>query len=164
MSVDNKNKVEVGNAAVNRRCQVRTFCMEGQGTNHNDHDFPHRNCKLIPGGYQERRLRLSRPRSVSPQAVSPSITRKRRSFSTSSITDRLFDKRKVALDLDTRGRTRVRWPQTGNLDVQLYPSRAIESTSVVHLNFLLRHLTEQPCSGYSGYPVLCSTLFQIQSS
>ena len=142
LSVDNKNKVEVGNVAVSRRCRVRKYCMKGDGANHNDHDFPHKNCKLVPAGYQLRTLKTKRGRSVSPRPNhTPYFSKKqhRRSFSEPPSTGlRLFKGSETGED--RIGRCKVLWPRSGPLNVQLYPSRSIESTSVMHMNFLLRYL------------------------
>ena len=51
LSVDNKNKVEVGIPATSRRSQIRTFYLRKDEPNNNDHDFPNANCKLVPAGY-----------------------------------------------------------------------------------------------------------------
>ena len=52
MSVDNKNKVEVGIPATSRRTNIRTFHLLDHAPNYFDHDFPNPNCKLVPAGYQ----------------------------------------------------------------------------------------------------------------
>ena len=41
---------------------------------------------------------------------------------------------------DRIGRTKVNWPRSGPLNVQLYPSREIESTSIMHMNFLMKYV------------------------
>jgi len=51
VSVDNKNKVEVGIPATSRRTKIRTFHLIGQAPIYNNHDFPNPNSKLVPAGY-----------------------------------------------------------------------------------------------------------------
>ena len=138
LSVDNKNKVEVGIVAANRRCNIRKFYLEESAPNYNDHDFPYRNSKLVPAGYQLRLLRPNRSRSISPPSKrDPCFVRKhRRSFSVPC--KRTMFKEKTTVD--RVGRSKVVWPRTGPLNVQLYPSRSMESTSIMHMNFLLRYI------------------------
>ena len=47
------------------------------------------------------------------------------------------------MTIDKSGRRRVMWPRSGPLHVQLYPSKAIESTSVMHSQFLLKLIEER---------------------
>ena len=52
LSVDNKNKVEVGIPATNRRSKINKFYLKEFSPNYFDHDFPHVVAKLVPAGYQ----------------------------------------------------------------------------------------------------------------
>ena len=122
LSADNKNKVEIANPAVSRRCQLNRFYLKKDAPNYSDHDYPYRNSKIVPGGYQNRRSKITRSRSLSPTCRYHTNKRKR-SFSESD-TSCIFVKEKI------------NWPRSGPLHVQVYPSRIIESTSVMHVNFL----------------------------
>ena len=73
MSVDNKNKVDVGTTAVSRRCQIRTFCLQQDAPTYFDHDFPYRNSKLTPAGYQILTPQIKRSRSISPPATKKQV-------------------------------------------------------------------------------------------
>ena len=127
-------------SAISRRCRVRKFCMVGEGTNHNDHDFPNRNAKLVPGGYQERRL-LSRARTESPRSRrKPKYLQKHKRSMSAPPHTKLFDKKHL-INVDSLGRSKLIWPRSGHLNIQLYPSRSIESTSVLHTNYLLRYIS-----------------------
>ncbi|XP_057299687.1 uncharacterized protein LOC130630278 isoform X2 [Hydractinia symbiolongicarpus] len=53
LSVDNKNKVDVGIPATSRRAQIRRYHIENEAPIYNDHDFPYPNSKLTPAGYQQ---------------------------------------------------------------------------------------------------------------
>jgi len=77
LSVDNKNKVEVGIPATSRRSQIRTFYLSEDSPNYNDHDFPHSKCKLVPAGYQILRHKTQRSRSLSPRKISEVFFKKR---------------------------------------------------------------------------------------
>jgi len=66
LSVDNKNKVEVGIPATSRRTHIKTFHMIKASPDYYDHDFPNRNCKLIPSGYQILCQKTNSSRSLSP--------------------------------------------------------------------------------------------------
>ena len=69
MSVDNKNKVDVSTTAASRRCQIRTFCLQHDAPTYDDHDFPYRNSKLTPAGYQILTPQIQRSQSISPPAT-----------------------------------------------------------------------------------------------
>eukprot|EP00111_Clytia_hemisphaerica_P009455 TCONS_00027736-protein len=84
LSVDNKNKVEVGIPATSRRSQIRTFYLTEDSPNYNDHDFPHSNCKLVPAGYQILQHRTFRSSSVQSRRGNFEIYSKRRSRSVDS--------------------------------------------------------------------------------
>ena len=58
LSMDNKNKVEVGIPATSHRSKIRTFYLTKDSPNYNDHDFPHANSKLVPAWYQVLRHRI----------------------------------------------------------------------------------------------------------
>lgn len=47
---------------------------------------------------------------------------------------------KADTTLNEQGHKKVFWPRSGPLNVQLYPSEVIESTSSIHSNFLLNLL------------------------
>ena len=51
MSVDNKNRIDLGTLAVNRRCQINRFHLVPDAPIYNNHDFPYRNSRLTPAGY-----------------------------------------------------------------------------------------------------------------
>lgn len=138
LSVDNKMKVEIGNPATSRRSQIRRFFLVEDAPNYCDHDFPLRNSKLVPAGYQWRVKKLKRSRSVSP--VHKKCISHRRKRSLSVTTDDKVLGSKVELVTDRIGRSKVVWPRSGPLHVELYPSRTIESTSVMHMNFMKRLL------------------------
>ena len=44
---------------------------------------------------------------------------------------------------DKLGRVSIKWPRCGSLLVQLYPSRAIESTNVMHVNHLMSQIKDE---------------------
>ena len=121
LSVDNKNKIEIGNAAVNRRCQVQKFHLVGHGPDNWDHDFPYRNTKITPAGYQELKFMPKRSRSLSPpkRDASKLCTKHRRSFSVPLVNQTIFGKNKTSKD--RLGRTKIEWPRSGPLHVQLHP-------------------------------------------
>ena len=79
--------------------------------------------KLPPRGSNRRNIR---PRSLSESAGEVPL--------------KLSDD--VKLSQDKKGRAKISWPRTGPLTLQLYPSRYIESTSVMHVNFLVHYLGE----------------------
>ena len=137
MSVDNKNKVEVGIPATSRRTNIRTFHLVDQAPNYHDHDFPNPNSKLVPAGYQILRHELKRSRSLSPPKRNGGASRRRRCFSETR--EKLVRSRDVCQD--KLGRDKLKWPRSGQLLVQLYPSRAIESTNVMHVNHLMSQIT-----------------------
>ena len=112
--------------------------MVGQAPIYNDHDFPNPNCKLVPAGYQILRRRLTRSRSVSPSRMPKTIKRKR-TFSESDATTKL----NIYMCQDKLGREKIIWPREGPLLVQLYPSRAVESTNVMHVNHLIKQIQEE---------------------
>ena len=43
LSVDNKNKINVGTLADDRRCKINIFRLVHDSLNYNDHDFPFKN-------------------------------------------------------------------------------------------------------------------------
>ena len=132
LSVDNKNKVEIGNPVSNRRSSIRKIYLTKDALNYNDHDYPYRNTKLTLAGYQERLFKPVRSRSLSP-------TKKikmphRRSFSVPGRISVLGNSQ------DRLGINRVQWPRSGNLHVELYASRTVQSTSLMHTRFLKQWL------------------------
>ena len=136
MSVDNKNKVEVAIPATSRRSKIRTFHLINQAPNYNDHDFPNPNCKLVPAGYQTLLPKFNRSRSLSPRK-SPKFIHKR---SYSEETKIAFSKDIIN---DKLGRPKIKWPRSGSLLVQLYPSRAVESTNIMHTTHLMLQIKEE---------------------
>jgi len=128
MSVDNKNKVEVGIPATSRRTNIRTFHMVDQAPIYNDHDFPNPNAKLVPAGYQILRHSLKRRRSVSPPRILK--VKRKRSLSEGDLDE------PQNLCKDKLGRNRIKW-------LQLYPSRVIESTNVMHVNHLMKQIHDE---------------------
>lgn len=144
MSVDNKNKVEVGIPATSRRSQIRSFYMVEDGINYNDHDFPHANSKLVPAGYQILRQKLSRSRSLSCRKKKKSIiTSTKRSLSADSRIDPKKAFKHVNLRKDRLGRFKIDWPRSGPLNVKLFPSRLIESTNVMHAHHLFNVISNE---------------------
>ena len=137
MSVDNKNKVEVGIPATLRYTKIRTFHLLEDAPNYNDHDFPNANCKLVPSGYEILRFKI-RSRSLSPKKTRHPEVR-RRSFSESSTN--LPNPKKTTTD--KLGRAKFEWPRSGPLSVQLYSSRSIESTNLMHTEYLRKLMQEQ---------------------
>ena len=135
LSVDNKNKVEVGIPATNRRSKIRTFYMIKESPNYNDHDFPHSNAKLVPAGYQILRNKITRSRSLSPKRKFPSL-RKRSLSEVSGIKQKL--KRRLEFCQDKIGRSKIKWPRSGPLNVKLCLSRLIGSTNVLHVHHLMQ--------------------------
>lgn len=136
-SVDNKNKIDVGIPAVNRRSKLRTFHLTSDAPNYNDHDYPNPNCKLVPAGYQVLKERKTRSNSLSPPRMPLNLKTRRRSFSESTINDLV---KKTNLCSDKIGRNKISWSRNGPLHVRLYPARAVESTNVMHVNFLVNFL------------------------
>ncbi len=51
VSVDDKNKINVGILAVSRYHQISRFFMADDQPQYSDHDFPYPNSKIIPSGY-----------------------------------------------------------------------------------------------------------------
>ena len=137
LSVDNKNKVEVGIPATSRRTKIRTFHLVDQAPVYNDHDFPNANSKLVPAGYQILREPM-RSRSLSPTKHTK-IPRKR-SLSEGSC---FADLKKISFCKDKLCRDKIKWPRSGPLHVQLYPPRAIESTNIMHVNHLIKLIKEE---------------------
>ena len=82
LSCDNKNKVDVGTLAVYRRLKINTFYLESDAPVYESHDFPYRNSKLTPAGYQILNKKR-RSRSVSPQKSKPLVTERRHMLSSS---------------------------------------------------------------------------------
>ena len=132
-------KVEFGTPATSCRNNIRKFYLLEESPNYLDHDFPYRNLKLTPAGYQWRMTRPKRSRSHSPKSRLPPkfLHTHRRSFSVPR-RNRIMGNSKSSKD--SIGRTKVNWPRSGPLNVQLYPSRAIESTSIMHMNFLMNYV------------------------
>ncbi|XP_057306068.1 uncharacterized protein LOC130644463 [Hydractinia symbiolongicarpus] len=140
LSVDNKNKVDVGIPANSRRTKIRTFHLVNEAPNYNDHDFPNPNSKLVPAGYQILKDRIQRSRSLSP---AKKITfRRKRSLSEGSNIDNQL-KRFVRISKDKLNRSIINWPRSGKLLVQLYPSRLIESTNVMHVNHMINLIEKE---------------------
>ena len=139
MSVDNKNKVEVGNPATSRRSKIRTFHLMNSGINYHDHDFPYRNTKLTPAGYMNLRHKLKRSRSFSPDRKKTNI---KRSPSLESLSKFTKDKTKT-ITVDKNNRNKILWPRSGPLNVHLYPCRSIETTNIMHVHHLLEKLTDK---------------------
>ena len=135
LSVDNKNKVEVGIPATSRRSKIQTFYLTKDSPNYNDHDFLHANSKLVPAGYQVLRHRIQRSRSLSPPYRNFKLPLKRSLSEVSNFSSQLSIK--VPLCQDKKGRKKVKWPRSELLMVQLYPSRLIESTNVMHVNHMV---------------------------
>ena len=129
LSVDNKNKVEAGIPATSRRSKIRTFYLAESSPNYNDHDFPYANSKLVPAGYQLLQNRITRSRSLSPPRRVK--TQRKRSMSEGFSFKVQFSKN-VEFTKDKLNRAKIKWPRSGPLLVQLYPSRLIESTNVMH--------------------------------
>ena len=129
LSVDNKNKVDVGIVAVNRRCKINRFHLRNDYLVYNDHDFPYRNSKLTPAGYQVLRPRM-RSRSLSPKRVNKQRVRRRRLSSCAKLPGT------VKVTTDKLGRDKVVWSREGPLTVEVYPSRAIEATNTMHVRHL----------------------------
>lgn len=140
LSVDNKNKVDVGIPATSRRCQVRQIYIQDNGPNYNDHDFPHPNSKLVPAGYLILKEKSLRSRSLSPPKEKNKI--KKRSLSESSCFNNAALHR-ANLTRDKLNREKVKWPRSGPLFIQLYPSRLIESTNVMHANHLMNLINKE---------------------
>ena len=141
LSVDKKMKVEIGNPATSRRSNIRRFYLVKDAPNYCDHDFPHRNTKLTPAGYQWRKLKVTRSRSLSLKRGRAPYTNTHlfRSF---SVPCKKLCFGSAPQSKDRLCRKKVMWPRSGYLNVQLYPSRTIESTSVMHMNFLKSYITE----------------------
>ena len=85
----NKNKVEVGILATSRRSKINKFYLKEFSPNYFDHDFPHVDAKLVPGGYQILKHRPRRSRSLSP-VKKVYINRKRSNSLDSLSINRLF--------------------------------------------------------------------------
>ena len=138
MSVDNKNKVVVGIPATSCRTNIRTFHLVDQAPNYHDHDFPDPNSKLVLAGYQIIRHKLKRSRLLSPPKRNGEPSRRQRCFSETR-------NKLVRLDIcqDKLGRDKLKWPKSRQLLVQLYPSRAIESTNAMHVNHLISQITQE---------------------
>ena len=117
LSVDNKNKVEVGIPATSRCSKIRTFYMIEESPNYNDHDFPHSNAKLVPAGYQILWNKMTRSRSLSPKRKFPSL--RRRSLSEGSGIEQKL-KSRLEFCQDKIGRNKIKWPHSGPLNVKLY--------------------------------------------
>ena len=148
LSVNNKNKVEVSNPAVNRRIQLRTFHLIPDAPIYNDHDFPYRNSKLTPAGYQILKNKPIRSRSLSP-TKSRFKVRNKRSLSENDGCVRYL-KKWVELCPDKRGCEKIKWPKSGPLTVRINPSRVIESTNLMHVNFLSEFLCKQIVPVYNA--------------
>ena len=132
-------KIEIGNPATSRRSNIRKFYLLDDAPNYCDHDFPYRNTKLTPAGYQLRLFRSQRSRSLSIKRLKPTFaTQHKRSFSVPTRHNILGTSKQSR---DKLGRAKVVWPRSGPLHVQLYPSRAIESTSIMHMNFLNNYIS-----------------------
>jgi len=136
LSVDNKNKVEVGIPATSRRANIRTFHLTNQAPIYNDHDFPNPNSKLVPAGYQVLRHPVLRSRSLSPPAQK--LVKRKRSLSEGECFTRTEERTE-----DKLGRKKIKWPRLGQLYLQLYASRLIESTNVMHANHLLHYIKRE---------------------
>jgi len=139
LSVDNKNKVDVGINACSRRNKIRSFHLTNAAPNYVDHDFPvGSKTKLVPAGYMRLKSKhlVGRTRSLSPPSRSKSTRRSRR-HSTSSTTQ---PKRDVTLTKDKSGRDKVQWSRSGPLTIQIHSTRTIETTNVMHVNFLISYL------------------------
>jgi len=141
LSVDNKNKVEVGIPATSRRSQIRTFYLSEDSPNYNDHDFPHSKCKLVPAGYQILRHKTQRSRSLSPRKISEVFFKKRTRSADSRVSFLKNTNKRTCID--KLGRKKLEWPRSGPLQVNLFPSRIIESTSVMHVNHLIDIIVNQ---------------------
>ncbi|XP_057291292.1 uncharacterized protein LOC130613938 isoform X3 [Hydractinia symbiolongicarpus] len=137
LSVDNKNKVDVGIPATSRRAQIRRYHIENEAPIYNDHDFPYPNSKLTPAGYQQLKVRITRSRSLSPTRQPLKINRKRSLSEGSSFLVLKSERTK-----DKVGRSKIKWSRKGPLFIHLYPSRLVEATNVMHVNYLL-HLLQQ---------------------
>ena len=137
MSVDNKNKVDVGIPATSRRTNIRTFHLVDQSPDYHDHDFLNPNAKLVPAGYQILRPEIRRSRSLSIPKRKSHETKRRRCLSENR-TMKL-----PAMCYDKLGREKIKWPRSGPLLVQLYLSRAIESTNVMHVNHLIKQIKSE---------------------
>ena len=98
MSVDNKNKVEVGIPATSRRTNIRTFHLVDHSPVYNDHDFPNPNSKLVPAGYQVLRHHINRRRSLSPPRKH--VIRRKRTLSEGGDKDRSLNLVKDKLGRD----------------------------------------------------------------
>ena len=92
----------------------------------------------MPAGYQLLIEKPVRSRSLLPSS-NPRQNVRRRALSESS---KGYDVGKTNLTKDKLGRKKIRWPRSGPLTVQLYPSRAIESTNVMHVKHLVNYLHE----------------------
>ena len=150
LSVDNKNKVEVGTPAVNRRSQIRTFHLIPDAPNYCDHDFPHRNSKLTPAGYQVLKAKQTRSRSLSPPRIRNSNRRRRCLSENDGYTSHATVKnRKCEIIKDKIGREKIKWARSGPLTVRINPSRIIGSTNIMHMNFLGKFLHRQALNVYN---------------
>ena len=98
--------------------------------NYPDHDFPYRNSKLTPYGYE---LLLSKPRKS--RSISPPRRQKKPTRSRS-----LSPVKSSGFFVDKLGRSHTTVPRSGKLDLFIAANRHFNSTSTVHCRHLMKDL------------------------
>lgn len=144
ISVDDKNKVNVGTLAVSRFFHISKFFPVDDSPNYGDHDFPYPDSKIVPSGYlvmetkgQSRTSRRSR--SEPPRQPTGSIRHRSRSLSPSRSTPPSPD---CLTSLDKFDRQHVRYGRTGRLFVFNRATKFAKTSPQTHANDLFRLLNE----------------------
>ena len=155
ISVDDKNKINVGTLAVSRFFQINRFFPANDRPNYHDHDFPYANSKIVPSGYlvmktkgtggtisqASRRRSRSATREMRPmEGCQP----ERRSRSDSPVDRRLSSSTSAAAcpaDVlssvqDRHGRQHVKFGRTGDLHVFNRAMKYLKTSPMTHVNDL----------------------------
>lgn len=155
ISVDDKNKINVGTLAVSRFFQINRFFPAKDQPNYPDHDFPYANSKIVPSGYlvmktqgaggitaqASRRRSRSATREVRPMEGCQPV---RRSRSDSPVARRSLSSAAAAAcptDVlssvqDRHGRQHVKFGRTGDLHVFNRATKYLKTSPMTHANDL----------------------------
>lgn len=143
MSVDDKNKINVGTLAVSRFFQIQKFFPVNDAPNYNDHDFPYPDSKIVPSGYlvmqsKEKGDRYRCCRSQSPPPRRAHSSRRTRSL----LPIREPSTAGCRTSVDKSGRQHVNYRRTGNLYVFNHAVRFAKTSAQTLANDLLHLLAD----------------------
>ena len=143
ISVDDKNKVNVGTLAVSRFFHISKFFPINDAPNYGDHDFPYPDSKIVPSGYLVMETKgqtgSSRRSRNEPPRQSTGCSRRR---SQSLPPSRSSQSPDCLTSLDKFGRQYIRYGRTGRLYVFNRATKFSKTSPQTHANDLYHLLTD----------------------